>query len=232
MESTNKSSIIVVIAAVVGIVLGGFGGYYIADMKTNNDNDHMTQQGVSEKTPNTMTKAADLRVTLNQLMRQHVTLATVALEDAASGAKDADAAVKALDNNSVALSEAIGSIYGEKAQTDFLALWRKHIGFFVDYTTGKVAGDEAKMAEAKANLQGYTEDASNFFKTANPDNIDKEALKKGLATHAEQVVRIVDSYAAGQYDDAFAAEAEAYNHIGMAADTLSNAIVKQYPNKF
>lgn len=231
MESHNKSSVVVAVAAIVGIVIGGLGGWYIADMNMDNDNTHMTQS-VSEKSPNSMTKAADLRVTLNQAMRQHVTLATVALKDSASGTKDAGAAVKALDANSVELSEAIGSVYGEQAQKDFLALWRKHIGFFVDYTTGKVAGDEAKMAEAKANLEGYTEDASSFFKNANPDNIDKAALKKGLATHAKQVIRIVDSYAAGDFDDAFAAEDEAYNHIGMAADTLSNGIVKQFPDKF
>ncbi len=233
MESHNRSSIVVVVAAIDGIVIGGLGGYYISDMNMDKDSDSMNMsQSVSEKSPNSMTKAADLRVTLNQMMRQHVALATVALKDSASGTPDAGSAVKALDANSVELSKAIGSVYGEQAEKDFLALWRKHIGFFVDYTTAKVAGDEAKMTEAKANLEGYTEDASTFFKTANPEHVDKEALKKGLATHANQVVQIVDSYAAGDYDAASAAEEEAYNHIGMAADTLSNGIVMQFPDKF
>lgn len=224
------SSTGVVIGVIIALVIGGFGGYALGmNNDTTTDKNNVS---VSESSPNTQTKAADLRVTLNQVMRRHVTLATVALKDSAGGTKDAEAAVKALDNNTVELSKAVGSVYGDQAEKDFLALWRKHIGFFVDYTTAKVAGDEAKMTEAKKNLDGYTEEASTFFKTANPDNIDKAALKKGLATHASQVIRIVDTYAAGDYDASFAAEEEAYNHIGMAADTLSNSIVKQFPEKF
>lgn len=158
-------------------------------------------------------------------------LATFALVDAASGSPTADASLKALDNNSVELADAVGSVYGTEARDSFLELWRNHIGFFADYTTAKVAGDEAAMSEAKKNLEGYTEDAATFFSEANL-NIDKAAQKKGLAKHAEQVIGIVDAYAAKDYDKAFVFEEEAYNHIGMAADGLAAAIVKQYPDKF
>lgn len=228
MKEGSKTG--VVIGVIIALVIGGLLGYMVG---MNNDTDkEKDMSSASEDKPMTMTKAADLRVTLNQVMRQHVTLATVALKDAAAGTKDADAAVKALDMNSVELSKAVGSVYGDKAEKDFLALWRKHIGFFVDYTTAKVAGDDAKMKMAKENLMGYTEDAASFFKTANPDFVDKEAMKMGLQKHADQVVMIVDTYAAGDYDKSFMAEEEAYNHIGAAADGLADGIVKQYPDKF
>ena len=228
MQEGSKTG--VVIGVIIALVIGGLVGYMVGMSK-----DAATEKevvSVSEGKPNTMTKAADLRVTLNQIMRQHVAAATIALKDSASGTKDAEASVKALDNNSVELSKAIGSVYGDQAEKDFLALWRKHIGFFVDYTNAKVAGDDAKMMTAKEALNGYTEDAASFFKTANSEFIDKEALKKGLQTHADQVITIVDTYAAGDFDASFAAEEEAYNHIGAAADTLASAIVKQSPDKF
>ncbi len=47
-----------------------------------------------------------------------------------------DAAATAVDGNSIDIAKAIGSVYGADAEKAFLPLWRKHIGFVVDYTTG------------------------------------------------------------------------------------------------
>lgn len=218
----------VIIGIIVALVVGGVVGYAINGSMNNNS---MTNASVSEDHPSTMTKAADLRVSLNRALRQHVALATVALTDAAKGAPETDAAVKALDDNSVAIADMVGSVYGDDARNSFLQLWRDHIGYFVDYTKAKVAGDQAKMDKAIEELKGYTEDASSFFANANP-NIDKAALKEGLTKHFNQVIAIVDAYAAKDYTKAFATENEAAHHIGMTADTLSAAIVKQFPEKF
>ena len=225
---SGKSGLVVV-AAIVALIVGGGAGYAVgANMDMN---DSTTTMSVSEDKPNSATKAADLRVTLNQLMRRHVTLSSVALKDIATSAPETDAAVASLDKNSVELSKAVGSVYGKDPQDSFLSLWRNHIGFFVDYTKAKVAGDQKKMDQAKADITGYTEEASSFFANANP-NIDKAAMKKGLAVHGKQVFAIVDAYAAKDYTKAFDLEEDAYNHIGVAADTLAQAIVTQYPNKF
>ena len=58
------------------------------------------------------------------------------------------AAVGALDANSVALSKAVGGAY-PAAEAPFLASWRQHIGFFVDYTLGKATKNDAKVAKAQ-----------------------------------------------------------------------------------
>ena len=57
-----------------------------------------------------------------------------------TGSKTFPAAAQALDDNSVALSKAIGSVYGAKAGQTFLNgkfMWRAHIEFFVDYTVAR-----------------------------------------------------------------------------------------------
>jgi len=226
----GSSTVGIAVGVVVALIVGGVGGYAIGNNMGDDNKSDMSSMSMSEKNPSTATKAADLRVTLNQQMRQHVELATIALKQSAAGAPDAAAAVKALDNNSVELSESIGSVYGDQAKSDFLALWRKHIGFFVDYTNGVVKGDEDAQAKAKENLTQYTEDASTFF--SNATGADKAGLKEGLQKHANQVFGIVDDYAAKDYTAMFEKEEEAYNHIGMAADILSAAIVKQNPDKF
>src|SRR5215813_7035396 len=59
------------------------------------------------------TKAAGLRTALNTLFQEHIYLASAAT-GAALGSRDAEfkAAAAALDANSVAISKAIGSVYG------------------------------------------------------------------------------------------------------------------------
>ena len=66
---------------------------------------------------------------------------------------------KALDQNSVALSKSIASVYGVNAGKTFLDgpfMWRAHVGFFVDYTVALSKNDKAGQDKAVANLQTYT----------------------------------------------------------------------------
>ena len=88
-------------------------------------------------TKGTKWTAADLRANLNALLGEHVLIAAVATSHALGGREAAfKGAVGGLDANSVDISKAIGAVYGADAEKAFLPLWRKHIGFFVDYTTG------------------------------------------------------------------------------------------------
>ena len=102
------------------------------------------------------TEAAALRATLTSLLSDHVWLAGNALDTAVQHKGDLKepqvvGAVKALGANSVALSKAIGSVYPD-AEKPFLASWRQHIGFFVNYTLGKATKDDMQVAKAKADL--------------------------------------------------------------------------------
>src|SRR5262245_26245023 len=90
--------------------------------------------------------ASTLRVALNRLLAEHVYLAGAAT-NAALGGRDAEfkAAEGALDGNSVDIGKAVGMVYGPDAEGAFLPLWRRHIGFFVDYTVGVATKDQAKQ---------------------------------------------------------------------------------------
>ena len=83
-----------------------------------------------------------------------------------TGSKSFPAAAKALDNNSVALSKAIASVYGAKAGQTFLNgqfMWRDHIKFFVDYTVATAKNNKAGQAKAVANLKKYTVKFGDFL---------------------------------------------------------------------
>src|SRR5438045_9006616 len=81
--------------------------------------------------------AESLRVALDNLFAEHAVLAMNATNAGVTGSKSFPAPARALDRNSVALSKAIGSVYGAKAAATFLngkLMWRAHIKFFVHYT--------------------------------------------------------------------------------------------------
>ena len=177
----------------------------------------------------TDTPAAGLRAGLTSLLQEHVYLAGIATGTALGGG-DLAAPAAVLDKNSVALSEAIGSVYGDAAGTQFLDLWRKHIGFFVDYTTGTATKDQAKVDKAKADLDAYRSDFGAFLASANP-NLPKDAVAEELRPHVATLFAAIDAQAA-KSPDAVDKLREAAGHMPMTANVLAGAIAKQFPDKF
>jgi len=175
---------------------------------------------------------SQLRTRLSTLLQEHAILATNAT-GAALGGRNAEfeAATGALDMNSVDLSKSIGLVYGAGAETAFLALWRKHIGFFVDYTVGLASKDMAKSNKAVNDLVGYTQDFGAFLAAANP-NLPKDAVAGLVKTHVLTLKDVVDAQASGDVKKAYAALRSAAMHMQMIADPLADAIAKQFPGKF
>src|SRR5580765_7626963 len=147
--------------------------------------------------------AQDLRVSLDNLFAEHAVLAMNATNAGVSGSKSFPAAAKALDNNSVALSKAIASVYGAKAGGMFLNgpfMWRAHIKFFVDYTVAVAKHDTAGQARAVANLKIYTVKFGDFL--AGATGLPKAAVRNDLLGHVLELKGQLDAFAAGKYPKA------------------------------
>jgi hypothetical protein len=176
--------------------------------------------------------ASDLRVNLNLLTQEHVYLAGAATGASIEG-RDADfkAAAAELDQNSIATSKMIGSVYGDDAEKTFLGLWRAHIGFFVDYAKAAAAHDDAGKQQARAKLDGYRADIDAFLTGANP-NLAPGSVAELFKPHVEHLTMAIDAQAAGDstkaYDTLMMAAAQSH----MIADPLASAIVAQFPDKF
>ena len=177
-------------------------------------------------------KSTDLRVGLNTILEEHVYLAAAATGAALGGRQpEFEGAAAALDQNSVALSQAIGSVYGPDAEAAFLALWRKHIGFVVDYTTAVAAKDKAKQDRAVNDLLGYAGDFGAFLNAANP-NLPKDVVAGLVKTHIVTLKDVIDAQAAGDPKLAWAKARDAAGHMKMIADPLADGIAKQFPKRF
>jgi hypothetical protein len=174
------------------------------------------------------TQAAALRATLTSLLSDHVWLAGNALDTAVQNKGDLKdpqvvGAVKALDDNSVALAEAIGSVYPD-AEKPFLASWRQHIGFFVNYTLGKATKDDKQVAKAKADLDAYRTSFGELINSVVPE-LPADAVAEELKPHVSSLFAAIDASVAGKPDYQTKLSVAA-DHMVMTAEVLAGGIAK------
>jgi hypothetical protein len=182
---------------------------------------------------NSKSGAAVLRANLTAALQEHVYLAGIAVAEGVGHGLDSaqfKAAAATLDKNSVAISDAIGSVYGEGAGKQFLKTWRSHIGFFVEYTKGRATKDAALVKKANRELDGYRAASGAFLAKANP-NLTASAVSNDLKGHVATLEAAIDAVVAKKAN-AFNLLQDAAAHMPGTADVLAGAIQKQYPEKF
>lgn len=201
-------------------------------MDDMDDMDHDTADGADESASGGVdTPAADLRAGLTALLQEHVYLAGIAINQAVADGGDLEApatvaAVETLDENSVALADAIASIYGDDAGDQFLSLWRDHIDMFVDYTLGGATGDAEMQQTALSDLEDYAAEFGAFIESATDGELPSDAVEAELATHVSTLADAIDSILAGD-TDVFANLRIAAGHMPMTAHALAGAIATQ-----
>ncbi len=222
-------TIAVVGTTALGLVAAGCGG---DDTKTASSSP-VASQAKAATGEGSNSGASELRATLTSQLTDHVYLASIAVAKGVGNGLDSGefkAAAGTLDKNSIALSKSIGSVYGDPAGKQFLSLWRKHIGFFVDYTKAKATKNEAAATKAKAALDGYRTDFGAFIGAANP-NLPADAVAEELKPHVNSLFKAIDAVVAGS-PDTYKLVSAAASHMPMTAKVLAGGIAKQFPEKF
>ena len=182
----GSSAIVAIVAIVIGLVIG-----------------YGMSKSVGIGLVTSDTKAADLRVTLNAIEREHVAMLSTAFRNGFDGRADFGASADSLDKNSVAFSSVIKSIYGEETSVKFLEIWRSHVGFFMNYTVAAKRGDKDGMDKAVTDLGSFSTSISELYLKANP-NLSKEAVKSLVLESVGLLKSIIDSHSAGNFADSYA----------------------------
>ncbi|MCG7380450.1 copper amine oxidase N-terminal domain-containing protein [Paenibacillus sp. ACRSA] len=187
----------------------------------------MTMMKASVNTP-----AADLRANLDHLLSEHFALAVTAMAKAYDGAKDADAAYKALDQNALDMQPAIASLYGDAGAKEFERIFRAHNKYTDDLVKATKMGNQTGIKQAQANINGFVDEFSTFLSTATEGKLPKAAAKQALQVHEDLVQKVFDEYVAGDYADAYKAYREGFKEMFDVSKALSTAITTQMPEKF
>lgn len=213
--------------AVVALSVTACGGSSSGGSQSTQPQAATSSQASSASTDATATAAATLRAGLDELFREHVDLTGFAVQTAVTngiGSANTAQALKALDDNTVALGEAVGSVYGAAAQTAFVKMWRAHIGFFVEYTKGLATHNSSMVSDAQAKLAGYKKDFAKFLGGAT--QIPSSAIATELQGHIQTLEAAIQAIVT-KSDDAAAKLAMAAAHMDGTAAALASGIDKE-----
>jgi hypothetical protein len=175
---------------------------------------------------NAGSEAAGLRSHLTYLLTEHVYLAGIAVDTAyvtGTNSPEFELAAETLDANSVAISEAVGSVAGDQKAATFLQSWRSHIDDFVAYAVAAEDGDQAGKRAALRNLAAYQRTAGAFFADITGGALPASTVRASLAEHAATLTAAIDAFAA-EDPSAFDRLKTAADHMPMTAMALADGI--------
>jgi len=167
---------------------------------------------------------------LNHLLPEHTVLAGITTQKAATDAPDFQAAFNHLDQNSMMLSQWVGSVYGADAAAQFLPLWQSHIQYYLDYTAATERGDAAGQDQARTALGNWVQAQASQFAALNP-SLPADTIAAELTTHVNGTLAAIDTFAQHDYDRHYDIAHQAFDHSFMMADMMANAVAQQFPDR-
>ncbi|UVJ41830.1 hypothetical protein NVV94_14010 [Pseudomonas sp. LS1212] len=176
--------------------------------------------------------ALSTRLALRDLWVEHIFWTrTYATANQSGNSQQATTASAEVVANATTIANSLAPLYGQPAADQLLKLLAGHWGavkHYSDATVGKkAAGKEAAVSELTSNAKAI----ATFLAKANP-NLPQASLVTILSAHGGHHVVQIDELAKKDY----AAEAKTWEamreHILVLADTLTAALVKQFPEKF
>jgi hypothetical protein len=226
--NSNSSKIMVVVAIVAALGVGTLVGSMVGMNTQKSDQSNVPATSMAADS-----SAAKLRVDMNNLLREHVsTSLTVtrnivdnASEDKIAGAKIAQTA------NAVAIAKAVGSIYGEGAQSAITPPFVEHIAQSNNYAVAVKDGDMAAQETSLNALRAELRKVADVFHSVIP-SLDSNTLYDALNAHEELLNQAAVEYQKGNFEKAYALENEALVQISGGADALTTGIIASKPDMF
>lgn len=229
MDNTSAKTGIMV-GIIVALIVGLGGGYLLGK---NMESDDKKSNTSSQQNMTSNEKTAQLGVTLDGLLREHVSSSltvTRNIVDGASaekqkGAEDAQTA------NAVAIANAVGSIYGDEAKTAITTPFVEHITNSNNYAKAVAANDMAAQESSLTALQANLREVATVFNSVIP-SLSVDTLYDALNAHETLLNDAVKEYKAGNFTKAYELESEALTQISGGAAALTGGIVASKPDMF
>lgn len=176
--------------------------------------------------------AADLQAVLRDEWSRHLFwIRNVVLDNAKNDQRSRNFAEKAVATNTRDMAKTFAPFYGDAVSERFRALLTKHYGVIKAYSEATVAGNKRRQEAAMAEFASNTDEIAAFFSGINP-HLPKDTVRSLFATkvdyHVAQINKLQDKDYAGEEEMWPMIE----HHIYVIADTLTTALVKQFPTKF
>lgn len=179
---------------------------------------------------NPQTPAANLRISLDELLGEHANLALLAMYAGYNGSADFTALAGQLSTDTDQLTNAIQSLYGDAAAAQFKTMWQGHINDFVSYVKATSKQDGAGQQQALDNLAQYRADFSKFMASAT--GVPASTIANNLQIHIQQLIGSFTDHVNQNYQSQWSEYVTAYNHMFDVGGALASGIVSKMPGKF
>jgi len=179
----------------------------------------------------TMSAADKLHSDMRKLWEDHITWTRLYIVSVAAGLPDKDATAQRLIQNQVDIGNAIKPYYGDAAGTKLTELLKEHILGAADLLAAAKAGNQAEVAKQKARWSKNADDIAVFLSGANPKNWPEATMKAEMKMHLDLTLKEALDRFGGKYADDIKDYDDVHAHILKLADTLTNGITAQFPDK-
>ncbi|ENQ3107968.1 glycosyltransferase [Bacillus cereus] len=189
------------------------------------------EENVRIQKPCPSQSAIQLKDDLRRLWIDHTIWTRNYIISALAGLKDQDKVLARLLKNQDDIGNAIKPYYGEVAGNKLAKLLREHILLAGKVVVAAKSGNQANLKKFNKEWYKNADDIAQFLSSANP-NWSNDALKELLYTHLKFVADEAIARIKKDWDADILAYDKGEDHIIKMADTLTEGIIKQFPNKF
>jgi hypothetical protein len=160
------------------------------------------------------TSPKQLSAQFEQLLGQHTLLAVRQMRSVVAAAPDFRRAAEAsLEQNTQALSRLVSAAYGGPYSDRFEQLWRRCLADLSAYAEAVAGKDASARQAARAALVADTQAYGAWLADASEGTVKAGDGPAGMRRHAETLMKQVDAYAAGDYDQAYRIGRQAYQQM-------------------
>jgi hypothetical protein len=176
-------------------------------------------------------RVAELRQTHRDLWLGHIYWVQHAvLSNSTSSQAERNVVTKEVDANTKQIASLLIPFYGEARSQKFLSLLDINISAVREYSEATVAGNKSQQDAALARLASNADDFGTFLSGINP-YLPESTVRGLIAAHGAHHVLQINQYKKKEYarlDETWKMMRE---HVYIIADTLTEALVKQFPEK-
>jgi hypothetical protein len=142
-----------------------------------------------------------------------------------------DAVEKEVEANTKQIANMVTPFYGEAASEKLYSLLNVTIDAVREYSEATVAGNTPQQEAALARLASNADAIADFLSQVNP-YLRKDTVRSLIAAHGAHHVLQINQYKAKDYAQLKETWPMMRQHVYRIADTLTTALVKQFPHQF
>lgn len=173
----------------------------------------------------------DYRNDMRSLWEEHVAWTRMAIISLTFNLPDIDFVLTRLLKNATDMGNMIRRLYGDIAAETYGNLIKEHLLLAADLVKATLAGDQKAAAEAERMWYANADQIAVFLSSINP-YLPEEEVRKMFYEH----LALTKQEAVSMINKDYQKDIEVYDRIEKQAremaDTISDAMVKHYPNMF